>query len=77
MKNNDSPNVPWWQPGLRLFLRLNVWIIIPILVGVIVGKKLDSIFHTAPWLFFLCVAISFAFSMFKIIRIGLREMNKE
>lgn len=76
MKKNEKSNEAWWQPGLRLFLRLNVWIIIPILVGIIVGKKLDSIFHTAPWLFFLCVAISFMFSIVMIVRIGMKEMEK-
>ncbi|EKE20028.1 MAG: hypothetical protein ACD_8C00065G0002 [uncultured bacterium] len=77
-ENNKNNTVgSWWQAGLALFLRLSGWIVFPIITAVFIGKYLDKIFNTAPWLFLLCVIASFAFSITMIIRIGLKEMDKE
>lgn len=67
----------WWQKGLQLFLRLSSWIVFPVIAAVVIGKWLDRVFGTAPWLMFCAIAISFIVSMVMIIRIGLREMDSE
>ena len=77
MENKQKSNIVWWQPGLVLFTRLSGWIAVPVLIAIAVGKYLDKIFHSAPWIFLASVAISFTVSMIMIVRIGLREMNKE
>ena len=77
MNKKNKPNIPWWQPGLALFARLSSWIAVPVILAVVIGKWLDGIFHSAPWLFLLTVAIAFAVSMVMIIRIGLKEMDKK
>lgn len=76
MSEQKNTNIPWWQPGLVLFTRLSAWIAVPVLIAVFVGKYLDKIFHTSPWLFLASVAIAFIVSMAQIVRIGLKEMNK-
>lgn len=68
--------MPWWQPGMQLFLRLSGWIGGPIILAVIVGKYLDNRYHTAPWLFLATVGIAFVISMIALIRIGFREFKK-
>lgn len=66
----------WWQKGLQLFLKLSSWIVGPILLAVIAGKFLDKFFHTEPWIFLAIVILTFIFSMYKIVKIGLKEMDK-
>lgn len=75
MYEQKSSKKSWWQSGLRLFLRLNAWIVGPIIIAIIFGKYLDKKFNSEPWLFFATVAITFIFSFVMIIRIGLREMT--
>jgi F0F1-type ATP synthase assembly protein I len=77
MDDKKMPNAPWWQAGLQLFLRLSAWIVAPILLAVVVGKFLDKIFHTQPWLFLVTIIASFTFSMTMIVRIGLKEIDKK
>lgn len=73
-ENNQKDS--WWQPGLILFIKLSSWIGIPIIIAVFVGKFLDKKFKTEPWLFLLCVGISFVFSMFALVVQGKNEMNR-
>jgi len=75
MEDLNKPNVPWWQPGLVLFVRLSGWIAIPVIIALIAGKQLDKTFHSAPWLFLLSVASAFIISIVMIVRIGLKEMD--
>ncbi len=69
-------NVPSWQPGTQLFLRLSGWIGGPVLIAVLVGKYLDAKYHTDPWLFLLSVGIAFVVSTWAIIHYGLKEMKR-
>jgi F0F1-type ATP synthase assembly protein I len=77
MEEQKNSNIPWWQPGLVLFTRLSAWIAVPVIMAVFVGKYLDRLFHTQPWLFLISVATSFIVSMVMIVRIGLKEMDKK
>jgi F0F1-type ATP synthase assembly protein I len=68
--------IPYWQPGMQLFLKLSGWIGGPVLIALVVGKYLDTKYHTDPWLFLFSVGIAFAVSTWAIIHYGLREMNR-
>jgi len=76
MEEKNNPNICWWQPGLRLFLKLSGWIGGPAILGVILGKYLDQKFHTQPWFLLIIVSIAFIFSIVMIVKIGLKEMEK-
>ena len=71
-----NPKVPWWQPGLILFMRMSGWIAGPVILAVFIGKWLDKKCDTEPWLFLLSVGIAFLFSMFGIIKDAYREMGR-
>lgn len=75
-KEKQSGKTPWWQPGLMLFYRLSGWIIGPIIVAMIVGKWLDRKYNSEPWLFLLCIGVSFFISMFGIVHDAITEMKK-
>lgn len=77
MEEEKDKKIPWWQPGLALFARLSGWIAGPVIIAVAVGKYLDRIFHSTPWLFLLSVAFAFVISIVMIVRIGLKEMGNE
>jgi len=76
MDQKNKPNIPWWQPGLILFTRLSAWIAVPVIIAVFVGKYLDSIFHSGPWLALISVVLAFVVSIVMIVKIGLKEMDK-
>jgi F0F1-type ATP synthase assembly protein I len=77
-EKNDKKSTmdTWWQKGLQLFLRLNSWIVFPIIIAIVVGKYLDKIFGTSPWLISISIVIAFVISMIMLTRIGLKEMDK-
>lgn len=77
-EKNDKKGLlgSWWQRGLQLFLRLSAWIVFPIIAAVAIGKYLDRLFDTTPWLFLVCVIAAFTLSITMIIRIGLKEIEK-
>jgi F0F1-type ATP synthase assembly protein I len=76
MKEQENPNIPWWQPGIQLFARLSGWIGGPVIVAVFLGKFLDRKYQTEPWLFLATVGVAFVISMIALIRIGFREFRK-
>lgn len=72
----ENKNIPWWQPGIGLFVKLSSWIAGPIIVAVFVGKYLDKRYGTEPWLFLATVGVSFVVSMISMIKIGFEEFKK-
>ena len=76
MSTEEKPNVPWWQGGMQIFLKLSVWIGGPALAGVLLGKYLDQKYHTQPWLLIICAATAFVVSMMMLIKVGKEEMGK-
>lgn len=74
--NFRKQNIPSWQPGMQLFLRLSAWIGAPVLLAVAIGRYLDAIYHTDPWLFLFSVGIAFVVSTWAIIHYGLKEMKR-
>jgi len=76
MKNDDRDNKYWQAHSLNLFAKLSAWIVFPVILAVIIGKWLDALFGTEPWLLFLSVGISFVISIGGMVVISLREIEK-
>jgi len=66
---NNKKNKPlWWKPGVILFTKVSIYIAIPIIVALYVGKFLDNKYNTAPWIFLVLTFISFIISIVSIWR---------
>ncbi len=65
---NESKREPWWKPALTVFGEALGWIVVPLLLALIIGKKLDAHLGTAPWIFLGATAVGFAISSFGIVR---------
>jgi F0F1-type ATP synthase assembly protein I len=76
MAEKKLEQAPWWQPGLILFYKLSAWIAGPIVVALFLGKYLDSLFGSSPWVFLVLTATAFASSTFFIIYIYNKELKK-
>jgi F0F1-type ATP synthase assembly protein I len=74
-KESAEPTA-WWQPALFMFCRMSGWIIVPVLVALFIGRWLDAKYRTEPWLLLATVGVSFAISMFGIIKDAFREFRK-
>lgn len=61
-------NMALLKPYLFMSIRLSGWIIVPILIGVLVGKWLDERYDTQPWLFLVSVGVAFTISMIGLIK---------
>jgi len=72
-KNNPND---WWQPSLRMFVRLSSWIVAPVLIGSLIGRWLDKKYQTEPKWFLIVVGLSFIISMFGLIKNSLEEYKK-
>lgn len=74
--NSNGAGKVWWQPALVLFARLSVWIVIPVLAGIFIGKWLDKKYDSEPWLFLGSVGIAFIISIFALIILISKEYKK-
>ncbi len=68
MSERQTEHEPWWKPALAVFGEVLGWIVVPLLLSLIVGKKLDAHLGTAPWIFLGATAVGFAISSFGIVR---------
>ena len=73
---NNKPKIPWWEPGMVLFVRLSGWIAGPIIVAVFLGKWLDKKYDTSPWIFLATVAFAFVISSIGIVREAKEMIDK-
>ena len=64
-----SSNGPWWKDGVQIFTQVSVWIVVPILLALFVGKSLDMHFGTKPIIFLILAGFGFLFSCFCIVRV--------
>ena len=80
MEGNNQENVnnrgPWWKDGVQIFTQVSVWIIVPILLALFVGKKLDAHFGTKPVIFLVLAGVGFLFSCFGIVRVINKYMKE-
>ena len=71
--NNQGP---WWKDGVQIFTQVSVWIVVPILLALFVGKKLDAHFGTKPIIFLILAGVGFLFSCFGIVRVINKYMKE-
>ena len=57
----------WWRPAILIFGRVSVWIVVPIIFSLLVGKNLDQRFDTKPWVFLTLSLFGFIISSFGIV----------
>jgi F0F1-type ATP synthase assembly protein I len=62
---------------VKIFAQISVWIIAPVIVALIAGKYLDTIYNSAPWVLCVMLGLSFTFSMIMIVKIANKYMNNE
>ena len=70
----------WWRDALLVFTRVSVWIAIPVVCALFIGKALDAHYHTRPWLFLVSMALGFTTSLVGIYRtmiVEVKKMNKD
>ncbi|MCR4311204.1 MAG: AtpZ/AtpI family protein [Candidatus Taylorbacteria bacterium] len=67
----------WWKPGLDMFGKISVWVVVPIVLALICGKYLDARFDTKPWIFIGLSAIGFGISSFGIVHTALSYLRTE
>lgn len=65
-----------WSLALKIMARISGWIAFPVIIGVFLGKWLDTRFHTEPWLFLATVAVSFLVSMYGLVKNAMKEFKK-
>ena len=75
MLNNFKKDASW-QTALLIFSKLSVWIGVPVVLAVFLGKWLDQKYHSEPWLFLATVGLAFIVSMFGLIKEALAEFKK-
>jgi len=72
---NQKTDYSWAEP-MKIFARLSVWIVIPVLIGLFLGKWLDKKNASEPKWFLICVGISFVVSMVMLVRETMKEYKK-
>ena len=65
----------YWGDSLIVFMRMSSWIAGPIIVGLFIGKWLDSKYGTAPLIFVISITFSFLCSTFGIVKEAKRYMK--
>ncbi|PLX27809.1 hypothetical protein C0583_01050 [Candidatus Parcubacteria bacterium] len=62
----------WFGDALKLFARLNIWAVFPVLLAVLAGKYLDNYFGTKPWIMVALIVLAFNITVYKFWK----EANK-
>lgn len=68
-----------WVPALRVFGQISTWIVIPIVISLVAGKKLDRYFDTEPILFLSLAFLGFlvsCFGIWKVMKVYIEEIKK-
>jgi len=79
MGNNEEKlnnSDPWWKPAVKIFSQVSVWIVVPIVLALIIGKNLDARFDTKPWIFLGLAVFGFFISSFGIFRIVIKYLQE-
>jgi F0F1-type ATP synthase assembly protein I len=74
--NEQDIKKPWWRDSILIFARVSIWIAVPVIIALFVGKVLDKEFGTKPWLFLATMAVAFGLTIFGIYKTTVKEMKK-
>ena len=74
--NEQDIKKPWWRDSILIFARVSIWIAVPVIIALFVGKVLDKEFGTKPWLFLATMAVAFRLTIFGIYKTTVKEMKK-
>ena len=72
----DKHKELWWKPAFEIFGRISVWVVVPIVAALVVGKWLDARYGTSPWAFLSLSGIGFLISSFGIVYTAREYINK-
>jgi len=70
----------WMRPALLFFFKVSGFIVVPVILGTIIGQLLDKRWGSEPWAFLVSVGIAFIISITVIIREAfayLRDIQKK
>ncbi len=67
---------PWWQESLSIFSRLSGWVLLPLVLGTLLGRWLDRKFDSDPKWFFIVIGVAFILSMIGLVIQAKKEMKK-
>jgi F0F1-type ATP synthase assembly protein I len=65
-----------WKSAVQIFTQVSVWIVVPILLALFVGKGLDEHFGTKPIIFLVLAGVGFLFSCYGIVRVIQKYMKE-
>jgi membrane protein DedA with SNARE-associated domain len=68
--------LPWWQESLSVVSRLSGWILLPLILGTVVGRWLDRKYNSDQKWFFIVIGIAFIVSMIGLVIQARKEMKK-
>lgn len=71
----DKDSYSWVEP-MKIFARLSMWIVVPVLAGLGVGRWLDRKNDSEPKWFLICIGLAFVISMVMLVKETLREYKK-
>ena len=71
-----SNNEPWWKPAFEVFWRVSAFVVVPIVAALILGKYLDGLYGTRPWIFLGLSCVGFLISSFGIAYTVGQYMNQ-
>jgi len=76
--DNSSQKTPQsdWAEALKVFARLSIWIVFPVLIGALIGKWLDKRYDSSPKWFLIIIGLSFVLSMVGLVKNTLKEYQK-
>lgn len=75
MEQNQTKE-PWWKPGVEVFGQVSAWVVVPIVLALIIGKYLDGLYGTKPWIFLSFSCVGFLISSFGIVLTATKYMRK-
>lgn len=66
----------WWQEPLSIFYRLSGWVILPLIVGVLLGRWLDRRYNSDPKWFLIVIGLAFIISTVGLVVQAKSEFKK-
>ena len=78
MDENSAKQVRevWWKPAITVFANVSVWIVVPILAALFLGKYLDNKYETGSRYFLVLIALAFIITVAGILGILRKYMKK-